>query len=243
MTGLTDATRLAVVGEGATYARRATGRVVSWGTNDKGRTDPMPVDVGTSDKMFGCLGDRCRHREWSGSHQRSSWTCTKAAAHVTCKVRFVGRHDEGTSTDDETGFGNLDTARDIRMPSNETGLMCVADTTGAVSCFLAVDGAERGSVVEEVTDAIQLAPFGEETCALERAGTVKCWNERERANIGGKVRTMARVTDGVELVGDSLHACVRHKAGTVSCWGMRSILGDNVDVHQTTPLVVPGVTL
>ena len=54
---------------------------------------------------------------------------------------------------------------------------------------------------------------------------------------------MANITDGVELVGSEIHACVRHRTGRVSCWGYRTILGDGLDLHQDTPVVVANVAL
>jgi hypothetical protein len=79
-------------------------------------------------------------------------------------------------------------------------------------------------------------------CALERAGTVKCWNERERETSGEKVRTIANITDAVEVVGGDVHVCARHRAGKVSCWGYRPSLGDNADVHRISPIFIPAVT-
>ena len=61
------------------------------------------------------------------------------------------------------------------------------------------------------------SPTASRPARMERAGSVKCWNERERANAGGLVTTMANITDAVELCAGSMHACARHKTGKVSC--------------------------
>jgi hypothetical protein len=231
---LDDATRLAIPENSErTCAHRANGHVVCWGTNAKGGSDPAPVDVGTSEKAF--ARDRPGTRTWTGSNGRGSWTCTKADD-VTCTLTFYGRHGEN-DTGPETGFGDLDDARDLRLPTTESDEVCVAHATGSVTCFPAFGGAGQSTAIDGVTDAIQLAASGEETCAVERAGTVKCWNPR----FGHKVRTVAKITDAVEIAGGDVSACVRHRTGKVSCWGLRSLLGDNIDIHQTSPLVVPGV--
>ena len=70
------------------------------------------------------------------------------------------------------------------------GSMCVAGTAGEVRCFEASVGATDAVTIPGVRDVIQLAGIGEETCALERSGLVKCWNERERRHLGGKVERL-----------------------------------------------------
>ena len=72
---------------------------------------------------------------------------------------------------------------------------------------------------------------------------MKCWNERERAHLGGKVRTLVGITDAVEIASGESHACVRHESGKVSCWGYRTLLGDDVDRFQRTPKPIAGITL
>ena len=227
--GLDDATQLSIPEntEGA-CAHRANGHLVCWGTNAKGGSDPAPVDLGMSPKAG-------RRRTWTGSNGRGSWTCTRTDQ-MACTLTFYGRHGE-TDTGPEGSFGELDDARDLRLPTNDSDEVCVAHATGSVSCFPAFGGASQGTEIEGVTDVIQLAASGEETCAVERAGKVKCWNPR----FGHEVRRVAKITDAVEIAGGDVTACVRHRTGTVSCWGLRSLLGDNIDIHQTSPLVVPDV--
>jgi hypothetical protein len=231
--GLADATHLVTTTDEGTCARRAVGRAVCWGPRPGGKHAPRPIEVATRVAPAG------PPRQWSGSHQRGAWTCTRRR-HLDCMTTFYGHHGD-ISTDAETSFGDLDGARDLLLPNNETDQMCVADAAGAVSCFSAFDGAATASAVSGVTDVVQLVANGEVTCALERAGTVRCWNERERLYLGGKVTTVAGITDAVELVGGTLRVCARHRTGQVSCWGLRSLLGDDVDVHRAAPIVVPGV--
>jgi len=235
---LSDATKIAIVGDEQTCALRANGHAVCWGTTSNTQTDPAPVEYASAVKYF-----RPHPREWTGGHQRGDWTCRKPDTHVTCTMKFYERHGEGTSTTEEGGWGNLDDARDIRMPSNDTDEVCVANAKGDVSCFQAFEGAERSVAVDGVSNVVQLTQYGESTCALEQSGIVKCWNEREREFTGGKVKTLPRISDGVQIVGGTVHACARHKSGTVSCWGARQLLGDNHDVHQRSPVVVAGITL
>ena len=160
---------------------------------------------------------------------------------MTCVLTYQ-RGPDDIATLPDTSFGNLDGARNLCLPNGSNNSMCVAGAAGAVSCFAAPDGAGHSTVVEGVADAIQLTSSSQEMCALERAGTVKCWNESEREASGEKVRTIANITDAVEVVGGDVHVCARHRTGKVSCWGDRPILGDNADVHRISPIYIPGVT-
>ncbi|HEY4241697.1 MAG TPA: hypothetical protein VGM88_17870 [Kofleriaceae bacterium] len=234
---LSDAVQIDVA-EGAerTCARRATGATVCWGATKSALHDAAPVADGT--KLVA-------HKvtAWSGGNGRGQWTCKRAKGHVACTQSFFGRHGETDLDVPDDSWGNLDDIRDMRMPNNDSDIACIADATGSVTCFSAWEQPDRGAVIADVTDAIRLVPYGESTCALERSGTVKCWNERERQYNGGTVKTVAGITDAVELASSDLHVCARHKTGAVSCWGVRPLLGDGANSHQREPLVVPGVSL
>lgn len=236
VTGLTDAVKLTSnIDAERTCARRATGTTVCWGTRERTHTDSVPV-VGSMKIALGAT------RTWSGSHGRGAWTCSRDGQKVSCEQTVYGRHDE-VSTDPDDSWGNLDDARDIRMPSNGTGSTCVAGGDGEVRCFEASLGATDAVTIPGVRDVIQLAGTGEQTCALEVSGIVKCWNERERRYNGGKVEQLPGVKNVVEIASGSAHMCVRYRNRTVGCWGLRSLLGDGSDDHQDAPIVVPGVTL
>jgi hypothetical protein len=240
---LTDAVGISTSnGSERTCARRANGSTVCWGTRSATGTDAVPVDEPKS-RFAICSKPGSCARAWSGGWQRGDWTCKEKKGHVTCEMKFYERHGDGTSTGPEESWGNLDGIRDMRMPENSSfDQVCVADPKGLVYCFYAFQGAEDLVFVDGVEDAIQLAGSGEDTCALESSGIVKCWNERERHYLGGKVRTV-NARDVVEIVGGSVHFCARYKNGTVGCWGYRPLLGDGADDHQTSAIVVPGVVV
>jgi len=82
---------------------------------------------------------------------------------------------------------------------------CVARADGHVVCF----GPKQPlSLVEGLTEVVQLSAHDSRWCALHRQGFVTCWKA------GAPERHAIAVTRGIEL-GDS---CVRVEDGRVSCW-------------------------
>ena len=72
-------------------------------------------------------------------------------------------------------------------------------------------------------------------CAIELAGTVKCWNPP----VGAAPTLIQGITATVIAVG-SAHACVIEPAGTVKCWGRNDVgqLGDGTNVDSNVPVPV-----
>ncbi len=86
-------------------------------------------------------------------------------------------------------------------------------------------------------------------CALAKAGTVYCWGEGERGQLGDGTttgaRNYARPVSGSQVFakisdGFSQHACALTAAGAAYCWGANHAgqLGDGTTTDRSTPIAV-----
>ncbi len=104
-----------------------------------------------------------------------------------------------------------------------------------------------------VSDAVSVATGWEHSCAVHRNGTVSCWGDNNRGELGdGVVESVA--LDPVSVIGidDALdadaghwHTCALHRSGQVSCWGWNADgqLGNGGDgVVSPTPVRVDGIS-
>src|SRR5262249_49095982 len=87
-----------------------------------------------------------------------------------------------------------------------------------------------------VRDPIQLANWGDETCALVPGGRVLCWTK------GSPARERTDLHDVQALAGALGHRCVVRTGGDVLCWG-RGDQGETgllQPVKFSRPAPVPG---
>lgn len=126
---------------------------------------------------------------------------------------------------------------------------------GAHSCAVAVDGrafcwgsdnlgalgngtpsgaVRTATVVEGVTDAIEVAAGPNHACARRSNGQIACWGANSRGQLGdGSTETrrapvdVLAITDATEIAAGGAnftnsHTCARRASGTISCWGDNS---------------------
>lgn len=95
-----------------------------------------------------------------------------------------------------------------------------------------------------------IAAGNSHTCALSNDGTVRCWGDNARAQLGNGstspiegTSTVLDVTNAVEVAAGVSHACALLGDGTVRCWGYNNTqqLGDRTT--STRDRAVPVVEL
>jgi alpha-tubulin suppressor-like RCC1 family protein len=93
---------------------------------------------------------------------------------------------------------------------------------------------------------------GHHTCALTRAGSVKCWGDNEDGQLGDGTHTtrwapvnVSGLKSGVSAIAaGGSHTCALMASGGVKCWGYNSFgqLGDGTTTDRQTPVNVSGLT-
>src|SRR4249919_50256 len=139
---------------------------------------------------------------------------------------------------------------------------CARAANGTVRCWGDNSSAELGVgttapraapvQVSGLGGGIQaVAAKGVYTCALTATGTVRCWGDNSRGQLGDGTtiqrRTPATVSglgSGVRAIAAAnLHTCALTAAGAVLCWGDNSHgqLGDGTTTQRLTPVPVAGL--
>ena len=114
--------------------------------------------------------------------------------------------------------------------------------------------------VASITDATAITAGYAHSCALHQNGTISCWGNNERGQLGDKTDDysslapvkVASITDATAITAGSAHSCALHEDGTISCWGRNTwgqlgngqSTGDFYDhsADSSVPVEVAGIT-
>ncbi|MBN8610872.1 MAG: hypothetical protein J0L92_09830 [Deltaproteobacteria bacterium] len=100
--------------------------------------------------------------------------------------------------------------------------------------------------------AVEVALGQYHSCALRRGGSVVCWGENGRGQLGNGARgtewssrptDVSGVSDAVHIAAGASHTCALLSTGSVACWGSNIFgqLGDGTTTTARVPVSVVGV--
>ncbi len=176
----------------------------------------------------------------------------------------------------EFGYLGNGTTTESRNPVDVSGLTggvtaiavggfhgCALMQLGGVKCWGRNDGGQLGNgtitsssipvqVAGLTSGVTSIAAGADHSCAVTKAGGVKCWGFNAFGDLGNGSTTgsltpvdVAGLSSGVTAIaagGD--HACAVTKAGGVKCWGWNAAgqLGNGSTTSSLTPVDVAGLT-
>jgi alpha-tubulin suppressor-like RCC1 family protein len=258
VTGLSDALAVSA-GTAHTCALKASGSVACWGNNGDGRlgnnttstavVSPVTVN-GLSDAVAVSVGN--------------AHTCAiKASGAVVCW---------GDNRDGQLGNGTTTAAI---SPVAVTGLSdavalslgefhtCALKASGSVVCwgndfFGQLGDGDRSSkytpavAVAGLSDAVAVSAGRGHTCALKASGSVVCWGEDRRGELGNGGKTpgldtdtpiaVTGLADAVAISAGAYHTCALQASGNAFCWGYNigGEIGDGTTGNKRVPTPVTG---
>lgn len=208
VTGLTDATAIALGGSHACALRRG-GQVVCWGSNSVGQlgngrggygeTSDHPVSV---DGLTGVVEIAAGKRV----------TCARTADAVSCWGTLSEEYPTDNSTpvvlESPTKVDGLPST--VELVARETEA-CARTATGEVWCW-----GPSGKPASRVKHAAQLAAGSSHICARLESGGVTCWGKDNNGQLGasddGRAADSVRgVTNVIDVAAGAGHTCVLRK--------------------------------
>ena len=223
--GVEGATQIAA-GEAHTCARLGKGSVMCWGRDDQGQ-----------------LGG-------AGAAPPSNPT-----AHPMTMKSLT-----------QTGVAVVIPSLDLTSLALGGNTTCGLQRSGSIACWgaLAIDAepsipgkkttprpTPKPKPVAGLKSVTAVALGGDHSCALLQDGSVTCWGDNEKGQLGdgsaakkhppAKVKGLAGV---IEVALGSEHTCARLDSRTVQCWGSNAAgqLGDGSTTDRRAPAPVPGLT-
>jgi len=253
--GITDAVEI-TAGAGHTCARRSSGAVLCWGSNEYGRLGTgMAGGDSATPVMVAGITDAVEITAGEGH------TCARrSGGAILCwginGNGLLGTGMEGGNSATPVMVSGITDAVEIAAGSYHT---CARRSSGAVLCWgnnfagglgtsMAGGSSATPVMVAGLTDAVELTAGEGHTCARRSGGAIVCWGSNDRGQLGtgmegGNSATPEMVSglaDAVEIAAGSYHTCARRSSGAILCWGNNSSreLGDGTNERRASPVAV-----
>lgn len=265
VTGLSEGNEILQISCGGyhTCVLLRTGKIMCWGRNENGQLGNTSGDYSQAPT------------EVEVEEIGHNWDFVSAGRHHTCAIhRNYGAHCWGRNSSGQLGNGTTDDSSVpsvVELPSRPSRVSaggthtCAVLQTGEVQCWgdnasgqvgngsvagstsvpVAVEGLLPGDPAVEVTLGLQ------HTCALLDSGSVMCWGNNSRCQLGAGDGEGGPAPVAVDLEGAAAaissgdeHTCVLLKSGGIMCWGAGGSgqLGNGTDNDHSLPVSVTGIT-
>lgn len=150
----------------------------------------------------------------------------------------------------DVSVGNLHGClrRSTLIAPAETGARCWgSNEQGQLGNDSLASGSTTPVTVAQLSDVKSVVAGGNQTCAVQNSGKVKCWGHNSTGQLGDNTVIDRRspvevigLTGVMAISGGRLHTCSLLANGSVKCWGNNSSgqLGDGTTIERHTPVAV-----
>jgi alpha-tubulin suppressor-like RCC1 family protein len=191
-------------------------------------------------------------------------------------VRCAGANDAGQLGSAVRGRGGIGSLRGVTELALGSRHACALLETGHIACWGEHDRGQLGdgsplphtrrsrgrrtrkpaprpmpAPVRVLTTAVEIAAGHDFTCARLRDGTVRCWGDNDRGQLGDGTTTsrsapfpVLKLSGVARIAAGDAHACALLHDGSVRCWGedLAGQLGDGAQApHRNAPVRVEGL--
>jgi len=173
-----------------------------------------------------------------------------------------GQLGDGTHIDSSVALGVLGLGSGVTSVTGGLNHTCALTSAGGVKCWGRNDKGQLGNGTTTDSDTpanvtglasgvTAIAAGSEHTCAINAAGTARCWGANSSGQLGNGSNIDTKVPVGVSGLASGVqaiaaadsHSCAVLASGAVKCWGKNNDgqLGDGSINDSSVPVAVSGL--